>query len=267
MALNIEDLLKQLQDQYTAANTAGLERYQNLMRGVNDAGSRIAATYNDAFANLKGLGESAKSDIRQQTIRNKAASSQDLMSRGLGNTTITATNNRGIEDDAARQEQAVNENLAQQRSNLDISRAGSQMGVANLWSNALLSRQDQGPDASLYANLIQSLAANGGGNGGGGFGGGGGGRSYNFVGGVPHGGNSAINMGSVGGGGGGGSGGGSGVYEGPGNVATFRNPGAGGLITQAPGPAVGSRQWNDMHMVPGSDAWMAEQMRRRQAQA
>lgn len=216
MAIDIQSLLQQLQEQYTRANTDSLAQYQNLMRGVNQAGLNIAGTYNDAFKNLEGAGTTAKTDIARNATRQKGAASQDLISRGLGNTTVTATNNRGIEDDAARQTAAVDESVRGQRIGLGINRANSQMGVANLWANSVLSRQNQGPDPSMYANLIQSLAANGGLDGSGGGGGGGRGRSYNFVGGVPRGGNSAINTGSVGGGGEGGGGG----------VQTFTNPNA-----------------------------------------
>lgn len=189
MAFDIQSLLQQLQDQYKAANTAGLERYQNLMRGVNGMGYKINDTFTKAEQGLEGMGATERARINENQIKGAASADQGLISRGLGNTTVRSSVQRGVASDADKARGALAEQVAGAKTNLGLARANSQLQVGRTWADAVLSRNDQGPDAGLYSNLIQSLAANGGlggGAGGAGSGGGsGGGRSYNFVGGVP----------------------------------------------------------------------------------
>ena len=217
MAFDLNAFLQQMQQQYQQSNQAGLEQYGNLMRGINDMGGRIASTYDRAAQGLVGMGDTERARIGEGMTQNLAASEQDLMSRGLGNTTVRDTTRRGIRSDADRSMADVAERVAGARSNLEMNRANSQLQVGRTWADAVLSRQNQGPDLSSMMGLIQNLAASGG-MGGGSGGGGGGGHSYNF-GGVnrtpgPPGGQGFF--GSVGGGGGGTG------------VQTFTNAPAGG---------------------------------------
>lgn len=239
MAFDIQSLLQMLQNQYQQANTAGLERYNSLMQGVNTAKSDITGSYNRAMGLTDTMGSTAKARIGEDTLRQKGSAAQDLTSRGLGNTTITSSVNRGIDADAARNTADVNERVNTAKSGLEMSRAGSQLDVARLMADATLSRQDQGPDMGMFANLLQTLSANNNGV----TGGGGGGRSTNVIGGHPSGTPGGANFFASSGGGGSGDSG----------VQTFRNDAA---AVNAPFQigSGGQGAWYDplrMEMVPG----------------
>lgn len=165
---DLNALLKQMQGQYDASNKAGLEQYQHLMDAVNGVqGSVLGAggLYDQAGNALTNMGTTARSRIAENTIKQKGVSDQDLQGRGLYNTTIASSVNRGIESDAERANQAVDEQVGQARAGLATQRAGATMDIGRLMADSILSRRNEGPDASMYANLIASLARNGGLNG------------------------------------------------------------------------------------------------------
>lgn len=177
--LNIADLLAKLQGQYDSANSASLGRYNSLLGTVDQTAGAVNGLYGQAGAALKGQGATAKNRIQQGLTRGLASSEQDLISRGLGNSTVRSSVRRGITADANTAMNDVDERVAGQRAGLLTQQAGTTMALGGMKGDALLSRQDLGPDAELYAHLIQTLAANGGL---GGVHAGAPAKSYNFVG-------------------------------------------------------------------------------------
>ena len=202
--LNIQSLLAQIEAATQQANNAGLERYQNLLNAVSGTKNSVLGAFNQAEGNMANMGNSEVARIAADRTRALAGSDQSLISRGLGNTTVRNAMKRGIVGDASRQMSDVAERVSTAKAGLSTQRAGALMDLGRFEGDAILSRQDIGPPIDMYASLIQQLMANqataaasapr---------------RTYNFIGGVPRGPNSAVYTGSVQG------------YSNPNGVQTF----------------------------------------------
>lgn len=118
----LQDIIKQLQAAQTSANEANEKRYQDIL---------------GLYGNL---GQAGMTRIGQQEQQAQAKSTQDLTSRGLGNTTVTGAMTRGIASDA------------------ELSRQQLQEGVAMQKAGVMERRTDQGPDMGMYASLIAGAA-------------------------------------------------------------------------------------------------------------
>ncbi len=114
----LSDLLKQLQQSQAKANKANEQRYQQIL---------------GTFTNL---GQAGTQRIAQQEQQNVAQGQQDLTSRGLGNTTLQMAVSRGAASDAELARQQLQESIALQK------------------AGVMERRTDQGPDLSMFANLI-----------------------------------------------------------------------------------------------------------------
>lgn len=161
----LDGLLQRLQGSYDESNKAGLDQYKNLMASVGGVNQRVLGAgglYDQAGAGLTTMGNTARGRIAQGATRAKAESSQDLVSRGLSNTTIGASMNRGIDSDAEFANQGVDEQINNARSGLAISRAGTEGDLGRLTADSILSKRNEGPDQQLYAQLIAQLGRSGG---------------------------------------------------------------------------------------------------------
>lgn len=150
----------QLQGETDSANAANQERYEKLLASV--AGTQADVTGGGGtFDQMEGLmadmGREGTARIQDNRTQQLASSEQDLMSRGLGNTTIRETAKRGINTDIERQQQALNENVALMKSGVKGQKAGAQIDLGRLMSNSILSRQDVGPNQDLYAQLVSQM--------------------------------------------------------------------------------------------------------------
>jgi hypothetical protein len=154
----LSKLLAQLQGSSDAANAAGLDQYKNLLGTVDALPGRMARLYNQAGAHLDTLGASGMARIADQETQNRGKAEQDLISRGLGNTTIRQNVLGGVSRDAERSRQELGEGLAAQKVGLLERRAGADMDLGRLKADAILSRQNEGPDMGMFLNLIQQLS-------------------------------------------------------------------------------------------------------------
>ncbi|KKM02665.1 hypothetical protein LCGC14_1782140, partial [marine sediment metagenome] len=119
--LDINALLQSLQGQYDTANAAGLERYQNLLSTAGGVSDRVLGEGGvlDQQKNLmSGYGQTASREIGERETAALAESEQDLVTRGLGNTTIRGTARRGIRADTEKARGALTENIAGQQAGL-----------------------------------------------------------------------------------------------------------------------------------------------------
>lgn len=207
MPYDINALLAQLEAQQKASNTAGMDRYKNLLSSVDATDTESRRLFDSAMARTGTMGQTGRADIEGNRVARQAEGAQDLIGRGLTNTTITDTTRRGINSDADRQRLALEEGVNNAKTGLLTQRAGANMDMGRLKADSILSRQDVGPDMGMYMQLLQQLAASGNGQAQG--------RSYNFAGGTSGGFSGAGSRGAAGdsgsaayGGGGGSSGGG-----------------------------------------------------------
>lgn len=146
--VNLQDVIKQLQDQQAKQNTSAEQRYRQV---VNQARS----LQQQVLGGISNMGQSAMRQIEANRVQQQGATEQNLVSRGLGNTTITASAARGVNADAQRQRQAVQEQVAGQR-------ASFQMQTGTNLIDTMLSRQDDPMNIGLYAQLLQQLGGAGG---------------------------------------------------------------------------------------------------------
>lgn len=165
---DINSLMAKLEAENSASNADSLKRFRSLMRMTKGVQNRVVGQgglYDQAAGLQTGMGATANAAIDEQTIKNKGQSEQDLIDRGLGNTTIRSTTNRGIESDAQKAHQSVAEAVANAKAGLLTQRAGAETQLGGMRGDALLSRTNTPPNAQMYAQLIQMLMANGGGSG------------------------------------------------------------------------------------------------------
>ncbi len=83
---------------------------------------RARKHFDIAESKLKGVGESARLRATQQGEQLGALAEQDLISRGLGNTTVRTNVQRGVASDTERSQQGVDEMIARLQSNLSQQR-------------------------------------------------------------------------------------------------------------------------------------------------
>lgn len=119
----LQDIMKQLTAAQNQANAANQQRYQ------------------DILGMYSTLGQSGAQQIQEQTAQQQAKSTADLTSRGLGNTTITSAMGNQIASLGQSNQLALQESLT-----------GKEAGVMEAMNQ-------QGPNLSMYANLIQQAMA------------------------------------------------------------------------------------------------------------
>ncbi len=147
-----------------------LRGYQDTLAGTtaaNDAiGSGYTDLYNNVLSSINGVGDTAKADIRDRFARESSNQAQGLINRGLGNTTVANSVQRGVALDEGRAQGALGEQLAQLRAGYQ-----SQLGQAGLNQRQRATDQQAGiagdqlrwlntinapyPDARMYSQLAQ----------------------------------------------------------------------------------------------------------------
>lgn len=178
---------------YNSALAMNQSNYNNILSGYQRAlssqttaqeaiASGYSNLYNDVIGKIQGIGQARSTEIDDASARNLASSSQQLIDRGLGNSTIQTAVNRGVETDRTRRQIENDESIAQMQaqymSNLGLAGLGSReaqlrdtTGLVTRQLDWMDSVQSKYPDPGLYASLASQAGANRG-NAGGGFGGG-----------------------------------------------------------------------------------------------
>ncbi len=161
MAVNIADIIKQLQKAQSKANKANIARYEAGLKELGGGRETLRSLYSQAGDLSSVIGRQATQDISRGAQRGQAMGMQQLISSGLGNTTITGAMMRGVEEDRRRAMQGVEEQKAQQQMGLMTQQAGQEFGMSGTIADFIGARSDVGPDMGQYGNLIQQAAAAG----------------------------------------------------------------------------------------------------------
>lgn len=135
--------------QQDAANQANEGRYQAILGGHL---GRLEGA-NQAFA---GLSDQDRQDTQQQFQNYRGTLEQDLVNRGLGNTTVRSNVLTGVE----REENAALRRLADQRT---LQQLGVTMGAQGDTLRFMEGRTDQAPDYQQMLALLQMYGQSGGG--------------------------------------------------------------------------------------------------------
>lgn len=159
--ININEILKSLQNAQAKANEANLQRYEALMTHMEGLTQQIGeqGTFGKAMSLMDQVGGAARTRIAEQAQKATAAAEQDLISRGLGSTTVRQAERRGIATTAERATQEAEERTAAQKAGMLTQRAGAEMQIGALKAGAISQRQDIGPDLGMFSSLIQAAAA------------------------------------------------------------------------------------------------------------
>lgn len=120
-------------------NSLAQQRYQQLQQQIADTQARVRGTY-------EKMGQEGRARIGEAEQRGLASTQQDLISRGLGNTTVVESARRGVMSDAERQRQALDSLLAEQMGGLELSLG--QLGLQGF---------QQAPDMTQFIQLLQML--------------------------------------------------------------------------------------------------------------
>lgn len=137
---------------------ASQARYADIQKQLADTQARVRQQFENAQLNLGKVGKSGRRRIAQKTERGLASSEQDLISRGLGNTTLRGSARRDVLQRGEYAEQDLEGGLAQMFSNLSMQGAGLEM---NLGQMGLQGMQGQ-PGMNQYLQMLQMLMSGGG---------------------------------------------------------------------------------------------------------
>lgn len=158
----LQSLMDQITESQKKANAANEKRYADLIQNLTNLSQQIVGeggTFSQAQNLINTIGQAAQTQIQEQAAKAQGQSEQDLVSRGLGATSIRESAKRGIMSDKTKALQAQAESEAAQKANLLTQKAGFQLNLGSLLSNAMQNRTDQGPDLGLYSSLLQAAAA------------------------------------------------------------------------------------------------------------
>jgi hypothetical protein len=142
-------MLNQLMSSF---QTAGQQQTADSLAQYKALLASVAGTRKSVEGQFNSLGQSGLNQIGMDQQNQLGKLNQNLVGRGLGNTTIANTMAGGI-----------NRNAMNERTNLQSAIAGqkigAQMNLGQMQGDAILSRQNVGPDMSTYLQLISQLAA------------------------------------------------------------------------------------------------------------
>jgi hypothetical protein len=139
----ITDPVTQYQTDYAAARAANESRYQDIL-------GQSEAAYTRNMGYLDKYGQQQSADINQRYSDLGASAVQDLTSRGLGNTTVTATTATGIANQASAEQRRLAEDVAQQKLAADTSLTQAKLGVMERKTDAY-------PDLNTYLQMSEYL--------------------------------------------------------------------------------------------------------------
>ena len=167
--LNYQDIIQTYNQLYSQARQANEDRYGDILGQIQQTTDLVTQRYDDAEGLLQTLGQSDRERIDMGAHRAKASSDQDLISRGLGNTTVREAAERGVTDDQNRAHREVTEQVSAQRAGVLQNRASQEANLGNFMAQMMEARTDAYPDVGLFSQLIaQAGQAEGAAGGGGG---------------------------------------------------------------------------------------------------
>jgi hypothetical protein len=155
---DLNAVLKQLQQSQDQANQGNVQRYNDLLSSLNNLSSGVAGQgglYSQAMDQYNTLGQTDATRIAQGVQQQQAQAEQDLVSRGLGNTTIGENVAQQINLQGEQSLQAANEAIAKEKAGLLQNQAGAQTQIAGMNQQAIESLNQQAPNMQLYSEMIK----------------------------------------------------------------------------------------------------------------
>lgn len=137
------NLFNQFQTAYDEGKAANLARYKQIKTGYQDR-------YDRGMKMLDGFGEQMGTDINNRSLQATGKAQQSLMNRGLGNTTVVDSVNRGIEADRSAEQRRLGEQITGMRMGADAQLAGDKLQFMER-------RTDTYPSQEFLAQLAMQM--------------------------------------------------------------------------------------------------------------
>jgi hypothetical protein len=161
------EILSGYQNLATTSNASRATANQAILQGYDERYGRI-------MAELAGAGASQEQEITDAYAKERGRASQGLISRGLGNTTVRSSVDRGLQESEQKSRVQLQDTLTRQKTEYDKSLSAEQLAAverareAEIAQQAALTqqtlqfmerRQDAYPDLGLYAQMAQMQGA------------------------------------------------------------------------------------------------------------
>ena len=159
--VDLQDIINTYRGLHNQAFEANKARKGEILAQIDLTTQQLTDQYDTVENLMVDLGQTERIDIDRRETQEIARTEQDAISRGLSNTTIRDSLQRGVKEDSQRSRERVNRDVAQQRASIGLSEAGVLQQQGNFKANMLESFSDAYPDADRFTNLISSAAAGG----------------------------------------------------------------------------------------------------------
>jgi hypothetical protein len=143
---------------YNDALAMNRQNYGNIMRGYQKTSRQLRKGQKGLMGELAGIGASRQQEIGDQYAAMQGTQSQELINRGLGNTTVQQAVMRGLTLDEAKAQTDLANKLAAQRAQYRDRFNQQRMALASEQLGFMNSLQAAYPDAGLYASLMEKQA-------------------------------------------------------------------------------------------------------------
>lgn len=160
--VDVSSLIASLKKTNDSANADSLAQYNNLLNSVAATKKSIigkGGQFSQAANLLTKQGETAKADTQDAINNNLGQITQDMMNRGLGNTTIRQSVLAGAKMKGQRELNNIDEQTAAARAALLERQANMTAQLGNLEADSILSRQNDSSSMQQYMDLIARLSA------------------------------------------------------------------------------------------------------------
>jgi hypothetical protein len=156
---NPQAMAKSYQSAYENARNINQQMYQNVMSGYQTMVGGHNKLQSSVMKRLQGTNRANMRDIAARYAQESGAMSQQMIDRGLGNTTVQQSMQRGLLQDNVREKTRSRGQFAQM-----MAGAESQLGLAGLGAqqnqlNWMGSISAPYPDPGMYAQMAHMMSA------------------------------------------------------------------------------------------------------------
>ncbi len=162
---SIRELIRQFQGQHESARTANEDRYRELRRILDQSLDNVRGRFQESMDLFGSLGEQELTRAREQTDIASARDEQDLISRGLGSSTLLTGQRRRRDKDYNRYSQNVLNQVSRAKAGQLTDLARLESSIFDRMASAVEGRMDVGPDMGQLSSLIAAASQAGGGGG------------------------------------------------------------------------------------------------------
>lgn len=172
--MDYQQIINTYRQLHEEANAANEKRYKAILDEITSTTDQVGNQYSEVRSLLESIGQSEIADLTERGQRDLATADQDLINRGLSNTTIRSTVRRGIQSDLERNIQRQNQSTGLLQAGVTERESAATERLGQWLTGTMERKTDSGPDLQQFASLLQQ-------------GGGGGGYSASYQPGAPQG--------------------------------------------------------------------------------